>query len=76
MEAHRPQPKHRVWALYEVFSACIRETKHMTPVKASVFSKAAAVLNYENDIAVKLLQSADDFYLKLCAEKTKRMQAK
>lgn len=61
-----------MWALYDVYSQCLRESEHMKPIKAALLYEAAGVLNYERDKAVKVLQSADDHYLKLCADKIKR----
>lgn len=77
LEAGRPVAKPVVWALYGVYSDSRREGDELKPIKAAVFEKACKnALSYETDLAVKVLQSADDHYLKLCVEKIKRTKAK
>lgn len=72
-EESTPKPKRAiVWQLYGIYLDCRREGKELERIKAKTFYKAAEHLNYETDKAVKVLQSADDHYLKLYADKLKR----
>ena len=76
LEANRPKVKPRIYQLYSVFNRLRREADEMKPIKSDAIFNAAAVLNYEQDKAVKVIQAADDHYLKMCADKIKRMNQK
>ena len=76
LEAARPKVKPRIYQLYGIFSSLRRDAEDMKPIKSDAVYQAAAVLNYEQDKAVKVIQAADDHYLKLCADKIKRMNQK
>lgn len=76
LEAARPKVKPRIYQLYSVFSRLRRDADDMKPIKSDQIFNACAVLNYEQDKAVQVIQAADDYYLKLCADKIKRMNQK
>ncbi len=75
LEANRPKVKKRIYDLYNCFASCLRDADEMRPIKSDAILKAVSVLNYEPDKAVKVIQSADDHYRKLYAEKLKRMNS-
>jgi len=75
LESARPKVKPRIYQLYSIFNRLRRDADDMKPIKSDVIFNAAAVLNYEQDKAVRVIQSADDHYLKMCADKIKRMNS-
>jgi hypothetical protein len=76
LEASKPKVSDNVWSLYSVYSQCRRDAEGMNRIKYDDFYAKASVLRYETDMAVSVLQAADDHYLKLCADKLKRMNQK
>jgi hypothetical protein len=76
LEAQRPKVKPRIYQLYSIFNRLRRDADEMKPIKADAIFQASAVLNYEQDKAVRVVQAADDHYLKMCADKIKRMNQK
>jgi len=73
---NEPKVKPRVTALYNAFISCRRDAKENRPIKLKHLYKAAEVLDYEQDMAVMVMQAADNHYLKLCIEKMKRERLK
>lgn len=73
LEFHRPKVKHRIYNIYNVFSRLRRDTEDGKPIKYNDIIQSIDVVNYEPDKAAEVIQAADDHYLKLCAEKFKRM---
>lgn len=76
LEAARPKVKPLIYAFYDAFSSLRREAEDMKILKRCDIEKAIETIYYEQDKAVEIIQKADDYYLKLCAAKIKRMAAK
>lgn len=75
LEAARPKVKPRIYAMYNLFSKLRREADELKPIRAALILDDVTVLSYEPDKALAVIQAADDHYLKLCADKIKRMNA-
>ena len=73
LEAARPKPRPIVSVLYSVFSQLRREAEDLKYIKKKDILDAVTGISYEPDLAVKVIQAADDFYLSLCVKKMKRM---
>jgi hypothetical protein len=76
LEALRPNVKPVIYQFYKAFGYARRETAGGEVVPEGVWLKLCKTLPYEIDKAVEVLQSADDFYLSLCAEKLKKAAKK
>ncbi len=75
LEAARPKVKPLIYEFYSAFSALRREAEDMKYIRRADIEKAVETIYYEQDKAVEIIQKADDYYLSLCAAKTKRMAA-
>jgi len=76
LEAARPKVKALIYEFYNEFNSLRREAEDMKILKRCDIERAIETIYYEQDKAVEIIQKADDYYLKLCAAKIKRMNAK
>lgn len=65
-----------MWELYNAFSILRAEAVEKQIIKREEIEKEVANLNYEKDKAVFVIKEADAHYLKLWAEKIRRMNKK
>lgn len=68
----RPRLSLRQLQLKSAYYNARRETKEGTRVKSSTLKEFLADVQYEEDIALSLLQKVDDYYLKLYSDQLKR----
>jgi hypothetical protein len=76
LESMRPKATNQVMELYRIFSMLRRECIDMNRIKSADIETLAKSINYEPDKAIIVIQAADDHFLKLCADKIKRMNQK
>jgi len=74
--AAEPKPPARIYEMYNALMMLRRDVEAGARVKTKDLYEAAALIEYETDKAVQVMQAADDYFLQLCAEKIKRLQKK
>lgn len=75
-EKEQPKVKQIVWELYNAFSILRAEASEKQIIKRLDIENQVKNLNYETDKAVFVIKEADAHYLKLWAEKIRRMNKK